>query len=317
MEEEKPVIYEPPKKSKLPLILLGLVLLIGVGAGCYYLGTKTDKKEETKSEEKTDKKEDKKEEQPEEKKEEQQEEPKGTDTNTSGKEILETKTKNITLNGKEYELKIETLKYDEKLEGTNDTIVSYNQNVYFNGYAIIRDAFIPMSSPTVGDTPKDYYKTAVEYELNNTKILKDSSSSDEYLVFSDDPGKAHMVTVYYYILDTKGTTLKKIMKKNYGSGLLIYSNNPTKEEMNYYETSKYNKDYKYVYIFSENTIVKEDSLLYISPENWDKEVFPCDIEKFNININSLKINNGKVETNKEVTIHNDDNHIYEVAGGCA
>ena len=316
MEEEKKVVEEQ-KKSKLPLILLGLVLLIGVGAGCYYLGTKTDKKEETKSEEKTDKKEDKKEEQPEEKKEEQKEDTKGTDTNTSGKEILETKTKNITLNGKEYELKIETLKYDQKIEGTNDTIVSYSQNVYFNGYAIIRDAHIPTSAPTVGDTPTDYYKKAVEYELNNTKILKDSSSSDEYLVFSDDPGEAHWVTVYYYIVDTKGTTLKKLIKEIYGSSLLIYSNNPTKEEMNYYETSKYNKDYKYVYIFSDMTVVKEDSLLYISTEDWDGEIVPCDIDKHDVNIYSLKINNGKVETNKEVTIHKDDNHIFEGAGGCA
>ena len=57
--EEKPVIYEPPKKSKLPIILLAIVLLAGACIGGIYIGKSMNKKEETKVEEK---KEDKKEE---------------------------------------------------------------------------------------------------------------------------------------------------------------------------------------------------------------------------------------------------------------
>jgi len=57
--EEKPVIYEPPKKSKLPIILLAIVLLAGACVGGIYIGKSMNKKEEPKVEEK---KEDKKEE---------------------------------------------------------------------------------------------------------------------------------------------------------------------------------------------------------------------------------------------------------------
>ena len=316
MEEEKKVVEEQ-KKSKLPIILLVLVLLIGVGCGGYFLGKKANSKpkDDTKTEEKEQSKE---------------ETTNGNDTNTSDLKILDTKTKNITLNGKTYELKIEALLAQTQDLG-GETAELYSQNVYINGHKFIDKKEIKYPALTLSTQANGYYKEAVEYELNDVKTLKDTSNSEEYLVFSD------CTNGYggdFYIVKVDGTIIKQMLRQASGSGLDIFTNNPSNN--NYYiknplyNDSRVGEEGKYQYMLKTTwpNEVFDNSILHISgwkingkEEKFDS-YFSCSLSEpdrnnFELYINKLTISNGVVNDTKEITITNNDKNYYvSLAGAC-
>lgn len=283
MEEEKKVVEEQ-KKSKLPIIIIVLLLLIGVGIGCFFLGKKmNDKpKEETKTEEKT----------------EENRIAYGSDKNTSGLEIVDTKTKNIKLNGIEYEVKIEVL--DEK-DGYHKT-----QNVYFNGYKFIErmdlyDEHLIYDFEEQGRDKKEFaekIENNVNEELNNIKIIKDAKNNNEYLVF-EDYREYYFSAFFVYILTPDGSILAKLCS--------------------FYPSFVYlEKEGKNIYI--ENyTNIKEDSIYFLPLQNIVKipiEVLREDDDKqvFELQENKLVIEDGKPIVTKSEVYKSSDGYRLLGAG---
>ena len=302
---ETPTV-EQPKKSKLPIILLVLVLLIGVGVGGYFVGKKLTNKTETK----------------EEKKEESKPEavPKGTDTNTSGYNIAETKTKNITLNGQEYELKIEILegKLDPKFvpEGEDDT--EYHENVYINGYKFISDQKI-INGGSYYSQLKDKKRIfeGIEYQLENAKVLKDTNNNDSYLVFTDS-GRS-MTNIFTYILNAKGELIAKILNNSSMFGLNIATNNKPSKESNYTECNdEISCEAKYYLYNNGLTNIQDDYILFIPIQNANETLIAMEKEKNSNNAevveNKLTISNGKVNIEKANIFKESDGYIFVVGG---
>ena len=291
MEEEKPVTYEPPKKSKLPLILLGLVLLIGVGAGCYYLGTKTDNKEETKSEEKT----------------EESKDIKGTDTNTSGKKIVDTKNKNITLNDKEYEIKVEILESKELNENDNTELTNYYQNVYFNGYKIIDNKDIYYSYVYPEDESLEKIQKIVEKEMNQSKVLKDTKSTEQYFIY-DTAINEYGIFGGTLIVDKKGNILKEL---NGGLGNFWIE---TKNKPNDYH--KYDESNGIYSIYMDNWVqANDDFIVYL-----DKDLIVEVARRIDDNVplklqeKKLVIENGKVVITDGFLFKTEEGYEFTGAG---
>ena len=278
MEEEKKVV-EDHKKSKLPIILLVLVLLIGVGCGGYFLGKKINDK--PKNEPKTEEKKDSK-------------VAYGSDKNTSGLEIVDTKTKNIKLNDIEYEVKIEILLAE-------DGIRNY-QNVYFNGYKIIDNMEVFYEPHGEIEEEKELYeksnKTNIETELSNIKTIKDSKTDDEYLIF-DDYREYYYKPFFQYIVNPKGEIIAKLCKMQPGIYDIL------------------EKDGKEIY-FQSLTKINSDYILFLPLQNIIKIPFyGYDFEKnmnFELEENKLVIENGKAIVTKSTIYKSSDGYKLSGAG---
>ena len=286
MEEENKIVEdkkEEQKKSKLPIILIGLVLLIAAGCGGFFIGKKNNDKpkDESKAEEKKDNK-----------------VAYGSDKNTSGLEIVDTKTKNIKLNGIEYEVKIEVL--DEK-DGYHKT-----QNVYFNGYKFIErmdlyDEYLIYDFEEQGRDKKEFaekIENNVNEELNNIKIIKDTKNNNEYLIF-EDHREYYFSAFFVYILTPDGNILAKLCS--------------------YYPSFVYlEKEGKNIYI-DNYTNIKEDSIYFLPLQNIVKipiEVLREDDDKqvFELQENKLVIEDGKPIVTKSEVYKSSDGYRLLGAG---
>ena len=311
MEEEKKAVEEQKteqKKSKLPIILLVLVLLIGVGCGGYFLVKKANNKpkDDTKTEEKKDDK-----------------VAYGDDKNTTGLKILDTKTKNITLNGKEYELKIEILegKITKKDIPADASDVDYRENVYINGYQFINNQDVYDAHVGFGEEDqKNIIYKSIDNQFDDAKILKDTNGKDEYLVFYDIYNNG--LDCFMYIINTKGEVIAKIMEGSYSLGFNVSSKTKIDKEIDYIEcndnigcTAKY-----YVYGYKRGlTQVKEDYILFLPIQNVDeaaKKLLESDYNSSKIELeeNKLSISNGKISNTKATIFKGSDGYIFDIAG---
>lgn len=227
----------------------------------------------------------------------------GTDKNTSGKKITDTKTKKITLNNKEYELKIEVL-------ASNDGTKLKYQNVYFNGYKFISDQVITKNMTYVeSDNYGDLIESDLKNELANVKILKDTANGDEYFVFRDSR-EAYGETKYLYILKNDGTLLKKIIISFGDSGIYVESNvNDSAFETRTVENPNLTPDYKYTLGLNGMFTIGLDSVYYISS-------YTClsNMEKMTVDVNKLVVTNGNVKVNVYKTFTDGKEYNVGAAG---
>ena len=220
--------------SKLPVIIIVILLIAGGVVAGYYFGTQVGKDNKCVAEtaNKDEKKDDSnKVSNNESIKEETKEVIKaGTDTNTSGKKVINTHTKNVVLNGSTYEVKIEVLEYKDN---------KHNQNVYLNGYKFISDLEINRDS----SAESGYYTNAIKKQVENLRVIKDSKSEDEYLVFDNYVG-TEMGDAFYFVVSADGRLLGSIQSDFSGSGVSIETDTvPTIKNFKKCEAEMCNKKY--------------------------------------------------------------------------
>ena len=281
------------KENVIPIVFLIILLIGGLGLS-FFIIRDNDKvnKEENKTEEKEEEKKEK------EKKEEEKKEE---------LELVDTKTTTISLNGIDYELKIDV--FPEQIR--------YIQKVYFNNNLIVDD-YVPLPQITNDD---DYYKEVIEYELNNINVFKDSSSNEEYLLFTDGLDDAYIVG-NYYIVNKEGKLLKKVINfKNYGGGVLIFTNNPPQDLGNYFVKNEINglEDIDYKYVFDLNNVLKTNNsnITYVKVI-FNENAYECINEDYlnKFEIVELSVKNGEAVENVLGTIEKTDNYYFYISGGC-
>ena len=308
-EETKKTEVVEKKKSKLPLIIVVVLLVIGGVVGGIFIGknlNSKDTKNETKTEEKKDNK-----------------VAYGNDKNTTGLKVLETKTKNITLNGTEYELKIEILEgkinIDNIPEGAG--VADYRENVYVNGYKFIDNQDVNDSHVGFGEeSMKEMIFDSIYNQLDNARTLRDTNNKDEYLVFKDISGNG--IDTFLYVINTKGEILAKIMEGCYSLGFYISSNSIIDKEHNYSECREdFTCEAKYnIYGLSIGlTYVKDDYILFIPIQNAEKASNQLlnsnfDSSKVEVEENKLTISNGKINISKATTFKGTDGYIFSIGG---
>ena len=280
----------------------------------------------------SDKKEEKKEketvkEEPKEKEPEKVEEPKEEKEPEIKREVvnktIDNITKEITLNGETYELKIEVLLY----ELLDNSIETYRQNIYLNNIKVLSEIDIFSPNPSMAKEGNGYYKESVPNELKNIKIIKDTKNDEEYLVFTDDTGQVHFSKTHYYIISKQGKLMKKIAKKMASSSLNILSNKQEPEgvfSINQYNNSS-DEQQNYNYVYRGEPIINKDSIIYVhdwregtkSANSIDMDDYTCyvdDMEEFTIN--KITIANGEVSDEKYYTFKKTDDYAFKGAGGC-
>ena len=310
-EEQKEVIEQPEtkKKSKLPIILFILILLVCVGVGTYWITKKTYDKPQTKTEEKNNNTSEEK------SNEEDKQIEKGTDTNTSGLEIYDTKIKEFTINGEKYELKIEILsELDEET-----TIRYFSQNVYFNGYKFIDNKGVYsliISNP-------EYYKDEdalkqIDKEYDNAKLINDTNGKDSYLVFDAGTYRYYQPN-YVYIINLKGEMVAKLVSGLNGAGMDIQTN--TKPETPYaFEEDKITKG-KYILYGYSFVQIEDNYILFLPIQNIAKSNYSIYYGQYDnkndvvIEENKLVITDGKAVVTKSKTYKKSEGYMFEGAGG--
>jgi len=299
----------PKKKSILPLIIIIILLVGGAAFGGYYVGahvlTKNNnqEKKESNDNKSSDEKKSSEEKKDDEKKTDNKKDTKveaGTDKNTSGKAIVDTKKKSITLNGQEYELKIEVL-------GSSDGTKKKYQNVYFNGYKFIADQVIYQAitydeSYYTDDTIEKEIKT----ELDNIKVFKDTANSSEYLVFSDKR-EAFALSKYLYFIKEDGTLLKKISIDVVDGMAGIYIESDS-EDIAFGKNPCTAAACKKYSLAQGSYTLGDDYIYYIS-------AYTCySSEKMSAEVSKMVITNGKVVVSDYKTFESGEKYSVSVAG---
>ena len=268
--------YGEKKKSKLPVFL---IFLIALGFGGYYYWASSKKNlDSSKDENVVDKS----------KNDNIDDEvltreiAKGSDFNTSGKEVLSTKKETVEVDGNEYEFKIEKLKSGDK----------YYQNVYFNGYKIIDDSeiFLPNLANPTEEELDELAETIIAGETRFFKI-KDKSIDQEYLMFIEN-NSADYTLQHVYIVKTDGEIIGKLITKT-GSYLFWIE---AKEDPNIMSSHSCGNPGNYC-LYSDGLVSFEDNyLLYIDSDELKKNLDTCDesvgpkpITEYRLTIDNEKI----------------------------
>jgi hypothetical protein len=294
--------------KKALIVVLVLLLIAGAGVGGYlYAGSKKEDKPVT----------------TEEPKEEPKEEPpvektpsKGTDKNTSGLEIVDTKTKNIELSGIEYELKIEVLKETNKETGINH----FYENVYFNGYKFINNK----SVYSLIVESKEHYKDEeafkqIENELSRVRIFKDTNGKDEYLFF-DAETYVYFDPNYQYIVSPNGKVIAKLFKSQNDADVWIETDNKPESPYKYKNcTNICVLEKKYTMYREGLTQIEQDFILFLPIQNIAKTDYADystpEEEDIIVEENKLQITNGKPVLTKAKTYKSSEGYEFTGAGG--
>lgn len=304
--------------SKLPVIIIVILLIAGGVVAGYYFGTQVEKDNKCVAE--TTNKDEKKDDSNkvinnESIKEETKEVIKaGTDTNTSGKKIINTQTKNVVLNDVTYEVKIEMLEPSKNNKPADDKIP--NQNIYINGYKFVNDEIISYcegmcyshdsENSDIIDTNNKY----VTDTLNNLKVIKDKENGKEYLALTKGFYKSLI------IVDAKGKKIGELSNKP-GYGVEIYTNEkPLISNSRVCDSAERSCDKKYIlYYFDSEISIESDYVLQLNGDEINKMLEEC------LDISSLTeykyvIKNGEFVKDVNKVYKTSDGYEFNGVGQC-